>query len=195
MTEDTGILRTAKLFQDGATFPMMFYVEARDNDGQELGSHHTRARIVINQITDQQRMSLVFSDSAPNEIRNHYSALEELLEEKTNGLISGIERFSNRKILTENGTIVENPAATDVWFYLIDPKTEQILARNDSTVREALLEPTARAELNFAASGVAHATAEGIYAPIEMKQQVTRVSNGWNLMQAFIKFYYMLHCR
>ncbi|XP_050317816.1 cadherin-99C isoform X1 [Bactrocera neohumeralis] len=175
MTEDTGILRTAKLFQDGATFPMMFYVEARDNDGQELGSHHTRARIVINQITDQHRMSLAFSDSAPNEIRNHYSALEELLEEKTNGLITGIERFSNRKILTENGTIVENPAATDVWFYLIDPKTEQILPRNDTTVREALLEPTARAELNFAASGVAHATAEGIYAPIEMKQQVTRV--------------------
>ncbi|XP_067617617.1 cadherin-99C [Eurosta solidaginis] len=175
MNEDTGILRTAKLFQADADFPMIFIVEARDNDGQEMGSHHTRARIVINRITDLNRMSLAFSDSAPNELRKYYSALEELLEEKTNGLISGIERFSNRKLITNNGTIVENPAATDVWFYLIDPKTEEILKRNDTVVKDALLEPAARAELTFAASGVAHATAEGIYAPIEMRREVQKV--------------------
>lgn len=176
MTEDTGVLRTARQFRNEAVFPMIFYVEARDNDGQESSSHRTRARIVINQITDQHRMSLVFSDSSPNEIRNHYAALEELLEEKTNGMISGIERFSNRKFLNENGTIIENPQATDVWFYLIDPQTEQILKRNDSVIQETLLEPTARSELNFAASGVARATAEGIYAPIEIKQHVHKVS-------------------
>ncbi|XP_065371321.1 cadherin-99C [Calliphora vicina] len=172
MTEETGILRTAKSFGENAHFPMIFYVEARDNDGQEMGSHRTRARIVINQITDLNRLSLVFSDATPNELRNQYAALEELFSEKTGGLITGIERFSNRKFLNENGTILENPSATDVWFYLIDPKTEAILQRNSTVVQETLLEPTARAELNFAASGVARATAEGIYPPIELKQQV-----------------------
>ncbi|XP_061390699.1 cadherin-99C [Musca vetustissima] len=175
MTEDTGILRTAKLFRDEAQFPMIFYVEARDNDGQEMGSHRTRARIVINKITDLQRHSLFFSDATPNELRNHYAALEELFSEKTGGLISGIERFSNRKFLNENGTILENPAATDVWFYLIDPKTEKILPRNASVVQETLLEPTASSEIIFAASSKTRATAEGIYAPIEMKQQVHKV--------------------
>ncbi|XP_059218267.1 cadherin-99C [Stomoxys calcitrans] len=175
MTEDTGILRTAKLFRGEVQFPLIFYVEARDNDGQEMGSHRTRARVVINQITDMHRHALFFSDAAPNELRNHYATLEELLSEKTGGLISGIERFSNRKFLNENGTILENPSATDVWFYLIDPKTEKVLMRNASVVQEMLLEPTARSELVFAASAMTRATAEGIYAPIEMKQQVHKV--------------------
>ncbi|XP_075146442.1 cadherin 99C [Haematobia irritans] len=175
MTEDTGILRTAKMFRDDVQFPLIFYVEARDNDGQEMGSHRTRARVVINQVTDMHRHALFFSDAAPNELRSHYATLEELFSEKTGGLISGIERFSNRKFLNENGTILENPAATDVWFYLIDPKTEKILMRNDSMVQETLLEPTARSELMFAASSKTRATAEGIYAPIEMKQQVHKV--------------------
>ncbi|KAL9892419.1 cadherin 99C isoform 2-T4 [Glossina fuscipes fuscipes] len=175
MTEDTGILKTAKLFRDQARFPMIFYVEARDNDGQEMGSHRTRARIVINQITDKNRLSLVFSDATPNELRNHFANLEELFSEKTGGLVSGIERFSNRKFLNENGSIVENPAATDVWFYLIDPKSETILSRNASVIEETLLEPSARSELNFAASGLARATAEGIHAPIELRQQVHKV--------------------
>lgn len=177
MTEDTGILRTSKIFRDEARFPMIFFVEACDNDGQEMSSHRTRARIVVNKITDANRMSLVFSDSAPNDIRNHLTALEELLVQKTNGLVSGIERFSNRKYLNENGSIAENQAATDMWFYLIDPKTEVILKRNDSIVQEMLLGHTARSEINFAASSIARATAEGIYAPIEMKkQQVHKVS-------------------
>lgn len=175
MTEDTGILRTAKLFREDSQFPMIFYVEARDNDGQEMGSHRTRARMVINLITDQQRHSLFFSDATPNELRSHSAALAELFSEKTGGLISGIERFSKRKFLNENGTILENPAATDVWFYLIDPKTEKILSRNASVVQETLLEPTARSEVIFAASSKTRATAEGIYAPIEMKQQVHKV--------------------
>lgn len=175
MTEDTGILRTAKSFNDNAKFPMIFYVEARDNDGQEMGSHRTRARIVINQITDKHRLSLVFSDATPNELRNHYAGLEELFSEKTGGLITGIERFSNRKFLNENGTVLENPSATDVWLYFIDPKTETIVTRNSTIVQETILEPTARSEINFAASGVARATAEGIYPPIELKQQVHKV--------------------
>ncbi|XP_030369787.1 cadherin-99C [Scaptodrosophila lebanonensis] len=169
ITEDTGVLRTTKLFRDGAHFPMIFFAEVRDNDGLELNSHRTRARIVVNLLTDLNRMTLAFSDAAPNQLRSHFAALEEVIEEKSKGLISGIERFSNRKFLLDNGTVMENATATDVWFYLIDPKTEQLLMRNDSVVQQFL------PDLTYAASGVAHATAEGIYGPINIKHQIHRV--------------------
>lgn len=167
-------MRTARPFND-AKFPMVFYVEASDNDAQEQGSHHTRARIVVNQLTDVNRLALAFSNAAPNKIRNHYTALEELLEERTNGLVSGIERISNRKYATSNGTVVENPEATDVWFYLIDPKSEKLLGRNDSIIQETLLESSVSSELNLAASNLAHANADGIHAPIQIKEQVHKV--------------------
>ncbi|KAH8311419.1 hypothetical protein KR044_006189 [Drosophila immigrans] len=172
---DTGILRTAKLFNDAANFPLTLYVEASDNDALEQGSHTTRARIVVNKLTDAQRMALTFSNAAPSKIRSHHAALEELLEEKTNGLVTGIERFSNRKTLTENGTVHENPEATDVWFYLIDPKTEKLLARNDSLVQQTLFATTASNELNVAASSLVRASAEGIFAPIQPKEMVHKV--------------------
>lgn len=176
ISADSGILRTAKLFNEATNFPMTFYVEASDNGAQEQGSHNTRARVVVNKLTDLHRMALRFSNAAPNKIRNHYTALEELLEERTNGLVCGIERFSNRKYLTENGTVLENPEATDVWFYLIDPKSERLLGRNDSQVQAALFGPTASTELNLAATSLARATADGIHAPIQVKEQVHKVS-------------------
>ncbi|XP_060645896.1 cadherin-99C [Drosophila nasuta] len=177
ISEDTGILRTAKLFSEAPTanFPMTLYVEASDNDAQEQGSHTTRARIVVNKLTDAHRMALTFSNAAPSKIRTHHASLEELLEEKTNGLVTGIERFSNRKTLTENGTVFENPEATDVWFYLIDPKTEKLLARNDSLVQETLFATAASNELNAAASNLVRASAEGIFAPIQPKELVHKV--------------------
>ncbi|XP_055373712.1 cadherin-99C [Condylostylus longicornis] len=176
MTEDTGILRTQRSLHDIKSFPMKFNVEARDNNGIEEGSHVARARIVVNLITDLNRMSLVFSDSSPNEIRSHHIELEELIEEKTNGLIAGIEKFSNRKFLNENATVVENPSATDVWFYAIHPDNEMILTRNDTEVSSNLLEPAAQSEINFAASGIARATAQGIFSPLEPKHHVQKVT-------------------
>lgn len=175
---ETGILKTAKLFRDKDHFPIIFEVEARDNDGVEVGSNAARIRVVINQITDQNRLSLVFSDATPNDLRGHYMALEELLSKQTGGLIGAIERFSNRRFLNENGTVIENSAATDVWFYLIDPKTETILTSNATVIKESLLEATARNELNFAASGLTRATADGIYAPIKQRHNVHKV--GWH---------------
>lgn len=120
-------------------------------------------------------MTLVFSDSTPKDIRIHQAALEELLSDKTSGFISGIERFSNRKFLNTNGTIGENARATDVWFYIIDPKTEKILSHNSSLVATRFLEPIAQSEINLAATGIARATAQGIFAPVIAQEQIHKV--------------------
>uniref|UniRef100_A0A1B0D2Q1 Cadherin domain-containing protein n=1 Tax=Phlebotomus papatasi TaxID=29031 RepID=A0A1B0D2Q1_PHLPP len=156
ISEDTGIVRLQKSVKNIKNLPVTFSVEAMDNNGESNGHFNTAyARIVINTISDINRMSLVFSDASSKDVRSHSKALEELISEKTSGLIAGIERFSSRKFLTANGTVEEDPNATDVWFYVIDPKTEMILERNSTVVEASLIEADAQSELSFAASGIA----------------------------------------
>lgn len=175
ITPDSGMLKTTRNLKSYTNLPFILLVEAIDNNGKAEGSQQTRARIVVNVISDASRLALVFSDSTPKEIRNYSAALEELLSEKTFGFITGIERFSTRKYLNENGTISENAAATDVWFYVIDPKTERILPHNATVVRSRFLDTTAQSDINFAASGIARATAQGIFAPVVAHEQIHRV--------------------
>nr|XP_029722765.1 cadherin-99C isoform X2 [Aedes albopictus] len=175
--EDNGMLKTQKSLQGVKQTPLTFIVEARDNNGDPLAGvvHKAKARVVVNLISDINRMALVFSDSSPKDVRRHVRALEELLHEKSTGLITGIERFSTRKILNENGTIEEVNGATDVWFYAVDPKSERILARNSTSVMNTILTPTILSQINFEASSIARATAQGIFGPVEPKQQIQKV--------------------
>ncbi|XP_063705684.1 cadherin-99C [Culicoides brevitarsis] len=174
ITEDTGMIKTAKTLHTVTETPLKFFVEARDtNDNGKV--HKTKARVVINVISDRNRMTLVFSDAKPKDVRKHGIALEELLQEKTEGLLMGIEKFSPRKSLNENGTVIEQLDSTDVWFYAIDPETEKIIERNSTLMKDRLLKPEIQSQINFAASGIARATAQGIYAPLEAKQQTQHI--------------------
>lgn len=178
--EDTGVIKLQKSLSAAAELPQtpfQFMVEAYDNPDEynRGGSLKARARVVINVINDANRMSLVFSDAAPKDLRSHNQELEELLSEKANNMIVGVEKFANRKFINENGSLVENPGATDVWFYVIDPDTEMILERNDTEILNSISEPNIQSEINFAASGIAKATAQGIYAPIEVRAPIQKV--------------------
>lgn len=178
--EDSGVIKLQKSLSAQAELPetpFEFTVEAYDNPGEynRGGSLKARARVVINVIRDVNRMSLVFSDAAPKDLRSHNQELEELLSEKSNNLIVGVEKFANRKFVNENGTVIENPLATDVWFYAIDPETEMILERNASEIAHSISEPNIQSEINFAASGIAKATAQGIYAPIEIRNPIQKI--------------------
>ena len=44
-------------------------------------------------------------------------------------LVVGVERIDSRRFISENGSIETDPAGTDVWFYVIDPRSDVILAR------------------------------------------------------------------
>lgn len=170
ITEDTGMLKTQKSFNGRRhQQPFKFIVEVSDNNGNESSIlNRARARIVINIISDANRMALVFADSSPKEVRRHARALEDLLHEKSPNLLIEIEKFSNRRTQLLNGTVVELSDATDVWFYAIDPQTEAILERNNTEIFVNLMEPSAQSQINLEASGIVHATAQGITAPIEI---------------------------
>lgn len=173
--KDSGVIRTKKSLRNVNNFPMKFYVEAKDNDGEEDGSHKTLARMVINKITDDNRLTLHVVDSPPSQVRSHQNELEELLAEKTN-LIVGVERFSNRKMMNENGTIIENPEETDVWFYAIDTDSEEILKRSDNLLKDSLLDLTSQSEIKSAASEIIGGNVICVCPPLEPKHHIQKVS-------------------
>lgn len=176
IVEDSGVVKTQKSLHKLHKTPLKFIVEATDNNGSESGVfNRSKARVVINLISDINRMSLVFADSGPKEIKRHARALEQILMEKSSNLMFGIEKFSNRRSLDSKGSVVESPDATDVWFYALDPSTETILDRNNSAIVDTILEPQAQSQINLEASSVAKATAQGIYAPIETKHQIQKI--------------------
>lgn len=172
--KDSGVIRTKKSLRNVNNFPMKFYVEARDNDGEEEGSHKTLARMVVNKITDDNRLTLHVVDTPPSQVRNHQIELEELLAEKTN-LIAGIERISNRKTMNENGTIIENPEETDIWFYTIDTDSEEILKRSDNLLKDSLLDLTSQSEIKAAASEIISGNVICICPPLEPKHHIQKV--------------------
>ena len=189
IVEDSGVLKTQKSLHKLHKTPLKLIVEARDNNGSEAGVvNKSKARVVINLISDVNRMSLVFADSSPKEVKRHARALQELLHEKSPNLMFGIEKFSNRRVMVSNGTVVETPDATDVWFYALDSETESILQRNDSQVFDTILIPEAQTQINLEASSIAHATAQGIYAPIEATHQISRIKTAIFLDEEIFPF-------
>lgn len=170
---DTGVIKTRKPLHKVITGHFKFQVEAVDNYGKDSGNvHKTYARIVINVISDLNRMTLVFPESQPEEIRRHSRSLEDILTEKSHGLIATIEKFSSRRSLMQNGTIVELPDATDTWFYVVDPATERILQRNSSAIVHNLLEPNIQSQINIAVSRLVRSPADGIFGPVEAENEI-----------------------
>lgn len=171
------MIKVHKTLKSVRDIPLIFYIEAVDNNGDadDRLSLKAEARIVVNLITDANRLALAFSDASPKDVRGHYSELEDLLLEKSDGYIMGIERFSNRKFINNDGVIEENPSATDIWFYIIDPDTERILDRDSEIVQNKFLEQTIQSDINYEASSIARATAQGIYAPVAAIDQIHKV--------------------
>lgn len=168
ISDDTGVLRVQRSLKSSKITPMIFYAEAIDNNGNvaDERTKRTKARIVINFLTDANRLALAFSDLPPKSLRVYSNSLKQLLGDKSNGNIVMIEGFSNRQFLNTNNLMEENPDATDVWFYIIDPKTEKILDRSDEMIQAQFLEKAAQTDINYEASNIARATAQGIFSPI-----------------------------
>lgn len=168
ISEDTGVLKVQKSLKTVQNTPLIFITEAIDNNGNLMDekTKRAKARIVINLLTDANRLALAFSDLPPKSLRAHSNALKILLAEKSQGNIVMIEGFSNRQVLNEHGQMEENPDATDVWFYIIDPKTEKIFDRNDPLIQSQFFEKVAQTDINYEASNIARATAQGIFSPV-----------------------------
>ena len=170
---DTGFIKTRKPLHKITDGHFKFQVEAADNYGKDSGIvHKSYARVVVNVISDLNRMTLVFPETEPSEVKRHSRNLEEILSEKSHGLIATIEKFSNRRSLMQNGTIIELPEATDTWFYVVDPISEKILQRNSSMIVNNLLEANIQTQINIAVSRLVRSPADGIFGPVEAENEI-----------------------
>lgn len=170
INEDNGIIKTRKPIEEIQKRPIRFIVEARDNNGVENEStRRSVVRVVINVISDINRMSLALSGSNLEDIMKHSNAIQNLLEKKTD-LMVFIEKFSNRQEMMPNGNIVEVANATDVWFYVMDKNSELILDRNNSIVVKTFFEENAQNRIRADSSSVTRSKALGIFAPVENKR-------------------------
>lgn len=176
IAEESGVVKIHRSLKQIDEPPLIFYVEAIDNNGNQNDekTKKSKARIVVNFLTDANRLALAFSDLPPKSLRAHSNSLKNLLAEKSNGRIVMIEGFSNRQFINRNGLMEENPSATDVWFYIIDPNTEKILDRNDALIQTQFIEKAAQSDINYEASNIAKATAQGIFSPIVLMDQIRK---------------------
>lgn len=76
----------------------------------------------------------MIDDKAAGEVTGQEQEVAGLLG-RTAGLLVGVERVSARQYTQDNMTLETDQAATDLWFYAIDPITEKILLRNSTKVK------------------------------------------------------------
>lgn len=130
----SGTVKTQRLFHDDDNQTYSLTVKARDNPNASKDFHEIETPLVINLITDANRIVLVIGDAKPDVVAMELDTLVEIIQEQS-GLIVGIEKLTAREYMGVNGTLETDPEATDVWFYVVDPETDSILPINNSLVR------------------------------------------------------------
>ncbi|KAJ8937490.1 hypothetical protein NQ314_011880 [Rhamnusium bicolor] len=132
----TGIIKTKKSFQDvdELMLPFKLSAKARDNPNSTNDLFETKAPIIVNLITQENRIILVIGDAKPDLVQLKLDDIIRIMQEQS-GLIVGIEKLTAREYVGGNGTLETDQAATDVWFYVVDPETDSILPRNHSLVK------------------------------------------------------------
>ncbi|KAH9631094.1 hypothetical protein HF086_000137 [Spodoptera exigua] len=93
----------------------------------------------INLLQPDNQLVVEVADQNAEAMRRRSRSLLTAIEEKT-GLVAGLEKFTARHYLGENGTLETDPKGTDVWFYLLDPASGVILTRESKSVKKAIEE-------------------------------------------------------
>ncbi|XP_052739794.1 cadherin-99C [Bicyclus anynana] len=139
LNADTGLISNIKTFENvpKEVLPFKFNVMARDNPKAE-DYKTARASVVINLLQKDNQLIMEVGDQnmgaiTPLQARNLLVGVEE-----KSGLVAGLEKLTPRLYLGENGTIENDPKATNVWLYLLDPNTGEILTRDSQPVKKAI---------------------------------------------------------
>ncbi|XP_028034875.1 cadherin-99C [Bombyx mandarina] len=136
---DTGIISNIKSFENVPKdiLPFKFSVTARDNPDSPQDYNIARASVVINLLQKENQLVLEIADLNPDAMRRRARSLLSIIEEKS-GLVAGLEKLTSRHYLGENGTLESDSRGTDVWLYLIEPSTGEILTRESMPVQKAI---------------------------------------------------------
>ncbi|XP_018318616.1 cadherin-99C [Agrilus planipennis] len=169
---NSGVVKTKKGFDGDLPLEQTFYLiaSARDNPNSTVDYHMVKTPLIVNLITDENRIVLVIGDAKPDAVATKLETLQRVIQDQTD-LIVGIEKVTQREFINENGTLEVDPTATDVWFYLIDPETDSILEANHSIVKRAIFDKQAMDNITFDVSGQIKHTALEIHTPLEIPKK------------------------
>uniref|UniRef100_A0A2A4J1V5 Cadherin domain-containing protein n=1 Tax=Heliothis virescens TaxID=7102 RepID=A0A2A4J1V5_HELVI len=136
---DTGVITNTKTFENVPkdVLPFKFSVTARDNPNSAQDYNISRASVVINLLQKENQLVVEVADLNADTMRRRSRSLLTAIEEKT-GLYAGLEKLTSRHYLGENGTLESDAKGTDVWLYLLDPATGEILSRESKPVKKAI---------------------------------------------------------
>ncbi|CAH1113662.1 unnamed protein product [Psylliodes chrysocephalus] len=167
----TGIVKTKRSFEDVdiTILPIRFEALARDNPNSTTDFFEIRTQVVVNLISQINRLILVIGDAKPDMVQTKLDEITRILQEQS-GLIVGIEKLTSREFVGGNNTLETDPAATDVWFYVIDPETDEILSRNSSLVKRSIIEKSAMANITFDITSQIKHTAINIHEPLAIQK-------------------------
>lgn len=135
MDPESGIIKTQKAFEDiEAESPFELTVKARDNPNASSDFNEIEAPVIVNLISDANRMILVIGDAKPDVVATKLDTLINVIQDQTD-LVVGVEKLTAREYVGGNGTLEVDPSATDVWFYVVDPESDTILPTNHTIVQ------------------------------------------------------------
>ncbi|XP_048489544.1 cadherin-99C [Plutella xylostella] len=136
---DTGIISNIKTLENvpSGILPFKFSVTARDNPNSASDYNVARAAVVINLLQKDNQLVLEIADMNPDLVRRQSRSILSAIEDKT-GLVAGVEKLTSRHFIGENGTLEKDDKGTDVWWFLIDPNTGEILTRESKKVKKAI---------------------------------------------------------
>ncbi|XP_017776968.1 PREDICTED: protocadherin-15, partial [Nicrophorus vespilloides] len=166
MDSSSGIVKTKRTFErrdNGEPFRLI--VKARDNPNSTKDFHEVEAPLIINLITEENRMVLVIGDAKPDVVASKTELLATTIQEQT-GLIFGVEKLVPREYISVNETLEVDQDGTDIWFYVIDPETDTILPRNHSIVQRSIFEKSSMDNITFDVSGQIKHTVFNIHEPL-----------------------------
>ncbi|KAF5307334.1 hypothetical protein FQR65_LT07051 [Abscondita terminalis] len=147
--------------------PMRFIVKARDHPNGTSDYNEVEAPLVVNLISQPNRMVLVVGDAKPDVIATKLDVIIQIIQDHT-GFVVGVEKLNAREFIGENGTLEVDPTGTDVWFYVVDPNTDSILSVNDSEVQKNIFEKSAMDNITFDITGQIKYTAFNVHVPITL---------------------------
>ncbi|XP_026731522.1 cadherin-99C [Trichoplusia ni] len=155
---DTGVISNIKTFENVPKdiLPFKFSVTARDHPNSAQDYNIARASVVINVLQKENQLVVEVMDLNADAMRRRSRSLLAAIEEKT-GLVAGLEKLTSRHYLGQNGTLESDNKGTDVWLYLIDANTGEILSRESKpvmTVIENGIHKLVASRLQSAVSGV-----------------------------------------
>ncbi|CAH1132181.1 unnamed protein product [Ceutorhynchus assimilis] len=165
--QSTGIIRTKRLFDyiNSDNLPFRLTAVARDNPNATKDFFEIDTPLIVNIIRPLHRLILVIGDAKPNDVQKKLGDIVMVIQEQT-GLIPGIEKLGSREFIGGNGTLEVDPEGTDVWFYVIDPETDEILPRNHSLVKRSLLDKSSMDNITFDITAQIKNTAFNIHEPL-----------------------------